>query len=76
MEFTLIKAGPGVLSGVCAFIAGGMTEGLSLAVQHLIEGLFDGLTYHVIEVALNAGFINFNDVAQVLLCVCRCYCLL
>ena len=72
VKLALIMTGSGILPRIGMFIPLGIAQTIRLFIEHSIEGIFDRLTDHRIQVRMNLSLINFDNLVQVLFQFCRC----
>jgi hypothetical protein len=68
----VIMTGSGIRPGVAVLVALGVAKPIRLFIEHRVEGLFDGITHHRVQMGMNLGPINLDDLTQALFQFCRC----
>ena len=64
MELARIAAGAGVHTVWRVFITLCIAHFVSLRIQHGVQGLLNGASYHLIQVPSDLAFVNPDNLAQ------------
>ena len=72
VQLAFVMPGPLIGPSLGPLVALGVTEVIRLGVEHGVERLLHRRTHHLPEVLLDLAFIDFDDLTQVLLRLCRC----